>query len=218
MKNKILKIFPLDLIYFLLFTFVLILSRSWIQQFLLKLRSYAPQLNAINPNSNTIEAQNLITNINSLANNAYLFIFIIIPLIIFIIYILLQGYSFYLLKKEKNYLLKFALVSLPSIIFITLLTFNPNIYLFIITFLTMYLSFFLYFKDLNKIKLAFIKIYKYFPAFLLYLALSLIIITLLFVSYVTFLTQMNYLLLLIFALIFIIVFSYYKIYLIKLFN
>ena len=215
MKQKLIKTFLLDLSYFLLFIFILITSKEKVKSFLLQIQSYSPQLNAIDPNQNILEAQNLISQINSLANNAYLFIFIIIPIIIFVLYVLLQGYGFYLLKKEKNYLIKFTLASLPSFIFFTLLLFNQNLYLLIITILTFYLSFFLYFKDLSKIKLAFTKIYKYFPLFLLYLVLSLIILSMLFIFYISLLTEIKYYLLLIIGLIFIFIFSYYKIVLVE---
>src|SRR3989344_8731222 len=127
MKQKLIKTFLLDLSYFLLFIFILITSKEKVKSFLLQIQSYSPQLNAIDPNQNILEAQNLISQINSLANNAYLFIFIIIPIIIFVLYVLLQGYGFYLLKKEKNYLIKFTLASLPSFIFFTLLLFNQNL-------------------------------------------------------------------------------------------
>ncbi len=216
MKSKFIKIFFLDLSYFLLSLIILILAREKIKEILIKIQSYAPELNLVDPNQ--IEAQNLISQISSLANTAYLFIFIIIPIIIFLLYILLQGYSFYILKKEKNYFLKFTLASLPTFVFLILLMFKYNLYLLIITILSSYLSFFLYFMDLNKIKLAFAKIYKYFPLYLIFAILSLSIISLFFMSYLIILTKTNYFLFL-FGIIFISLFSYYKIILAeKLFN
>lgn len=218
MKNKFLKIFSLDLSYFLIFLVILIVSRLKIAQLLLTIQSYSPKLTAINPNEDVVGAQNLINELSSLTNHTYLFLFIIIPLIIFLVYALIQGYSFYLLKKEKNYLLKFSLVSLPSLIFLSLLIFNPNIYLLIILILTMYFSFFIYFKKFNKIKEIFTKFYKFFPLYLIYLILSLIIISVLFVGYIIINFQPNYFIILIIGIIFIMVFSYYKIKLVELFN
>ena len=218
MKNKFLKIFSLDLSYFLIFLIILIVSRLKIAQLLLNIQTYSPKLNAINPNEDVVGAQNLINELGSLTNQAYLVLFIIIPLIIFLVYVLIQGYSFYLLNKEKNYLLKFSLVSLPSLIFLSLLIFNPNIYLLIILILTMYFSFFMYFKKFNKIEEIFTKFYKFFPLYLIYLILSLIIISVLFVGYIIINFQPSYFIALIIGMIFIILFSYYKIKLVELFN
>ena len=218
MKNKLLKIFFLDLSYFLLFIFILMVSRSKIQQFLLNIQTYGPELNALDPSQNVLEAQNLLNQISSLSNQVYIFMFLIVPLIIFILYVSLQGYSLYLLKKEKYYLIKFSLASLPSFVFFTLLVFNPNIYLLIILILTSYLSFFLYFKELSEIKLIFTKIYKYFPLYLLYALLAISIISIFFIAYLNIVSDNAYLLLLIFGMIFTLIYSWYKISLIKLFD
>ena len=207
MKPKFIKIFSLDLSYFLLLLTILILAREKIKEILIKIQSFSPQLNLIDPNQS--EAQTLINQINALTNNTYLFIFIIIPIIIFILYILLQGYSFYILNKEKNYFLKFALASLPTFIFLILSIFKDNLYLLIITIFSGYLSFFFYFRDLSKIRLAFTKIHKYFPLYLLFLILFLSVISLFFMAYLTALTEINYFLF-VFGIIFVLIFSYYK--------
>ena len=218
MKQKLLKTFFLDLSYFLIFIFVLMISRSKIQQVLLNIQTYGPELNALDPSQNVLEAQNLLNQISSLSNQAYVFMFLIVPLIIFILYVSLQGCSFYLLKKEKYYLVKFSLASLPSFIFFTLLVFNPNIYLLIILILTTYLSFFLYFKELNEIKLIFTKIHKYFPLYLLYTLLAVSITSIFFIAYLNIVSGNSYILLLIFGMIFTLIYSWYKISLIKLFD
>jgi len=210
--KKFLKIFFLDLIYFSLFLIIIFLSRSKIKGILENVQSYAPQLNFIN---NTIDTQNLISQINSQVSYAYLFLFIMIPLLIFCIYIIFQGFSFYILKKHKNYILKFALTSFPTFIFFTLLMFNYNFYLLIIFLFSGYYSFFSYFS--NNLKLFFKKIYKYFPLYLAYLILSLLTIILLFLSFLSISTKTNYILILL-GIISTLLFSYYKIFLMKLFN
>ncbi len=217
MKDRILKIFFLDFVYFILLLFIVLFSRLQIQSLLSKIQSYAPELNTLN-NQNILDAQGLISQINSLSVQAYLFIFIVIPLIIFILYILLQGYGFYLLKKEKKFLLKFSIINLPVFIFISLLIFIPNVYLFILVMLISYLTFFLHFHDKKRIPLTLTKFYKYFPAYLLYLILSLLIIISLFLAYTTFSVQGNYIILLIFSIIFTLLLSLYKIYLFKKFT
>jgi|SRR3989344_1107148 len=217
MKDRILKIFFLDFVYFILLLFIVLFSRLQIQSLLSKIQSYAPELNTLN-NQNILDAQGLISQINSLSVQAYLFIFIVIPLIIFILYILLQGYGFYLLKKEKKFLLKFSIINLPVFIFISLLIFIPNVYLFILVMLISYLTFFLHFHDKKRIHLTLTKFYKYFPAYLLYLILSLLIIISLFLAYTTFSVQGNYIILLIFSIIFTLLLSLYKIYLFKKFT
>ena len=217
MKDRILKIFFLDFVYFILLLFIVLFSRLQIQSLLSKIQSYAPELNTLN-NQNILDAQGLISQINSLSVQAYLFIFIVIPLIIFILYILLQGYGFYLLKKEKKFLLKFSIINLPVFIFISLLIFIPNVYLFILVMLISYLTFFPHFHDKKRIPLTLTKFYKYFPAYLLYLILSLLIIISLFLAYTTFSVQGNYIILLIFSIIFTLLLSLYKIYLFKKFT
>jgi hypothetical protein len=210
--KKFIKIFFLDLLYFSLFLIIIFLSRAKIQKLFANIQSYTPQLNLIN---STIENQNLISQINSQVTYSYLFIFILIPLLIFAVYILLQGCSFYILKKEKNHFVKFTLVSLPTFIFFTLLMFNYNFYLLIITLLSSYYAFYSYYK--NNLKLILRKSYKYFPLCLAYLILSLLSIIFLFLSFLSISTKTNYILIFI-SLAIIFLFSYYKIFLIKLFN
>ena len=116
MKQK-LKTILLDLIYFLLVAIILILTRNITYGFLSEIQGFGGQLNAININENLGEAQNLLSNLTSITTKAYIFIFFIVPLIIFAIYILLQGATF---KKDKFSYKNFTLISIIPFIFLIL--------------------------------------------------------------------------------------------------
>ena len=219
MKQKFLKTFFLDLSYFIFLLIIFILGKLKLKEILTTIQSFSPSLNSLDPNKDILQAQTLLNQINSLSNQAYLFLFIIIPLLIFIAHVSIQGYSFYILKKEKNYFLKFILINIPLFIFLTLLIVNFNIYLFILIILVGYSTFFLYFKDLSKLKLALTKIYKFFPLFLFFIILFLIPISLFALSYLNLAVNGNYLLFFILGIIFTLILSFYKVILAeKLFN
>lgn len=211
MKHK-LKIILLDISYFLLFTIILILTRIIIANFLSQIQGYGGQLNEINVNQNIQEAQDLLSQLTSFTTKAYLFIFILVPLILFILYIIFQGLTF---KKEKFSYKRFILISLiPSVLLVlTLLVYN--IYFLILFIITSYLAFVLYFYDFKKIDLAYKKIYKLFPMYLLYSLLPMLTIGFFYLTYTRINIGLDFLFILLFAIIFSLIFSLYKTYLIK---
>lgn len=213
MKHK-LKIILLDLIYFLLVSIILILTRNITYGFLSDIQAFGGQLNAININEDLLEAQNLLSNLTSVTTKAYIFIFFIIPLIIFIIYIFLQGET---LKKEKFSYKKFTLVSIIPFIFLILGLFIDS-WFFILFLITSYIAFILYFYHYKKLNLAYKKIYKLFPMYLIYAILPLLILGFFYLAYTRIPISMDFIVIIIFAAIFSLIFSLYKIYLLKKLN
>jgi len=215
MKNKTIKIFFLDLTYFLLLTIILILTKIKINEFLARLQTYGSQLNTININQDIQEAQSLLSQISSVTNKAYIFLFIIVPLIIFILYIIFQGLTF---KREKSSLKNFILINLAPFIFLILALFLFNIYLFILFIITSYLAFVLYFYNFKKLKISLTKIYKLFPFYLIYIILSILITGFFYLSYTRIYISTDFIWIFLFGILLNLLFSYYKIYLIKSLN
>ena len=146
MKQK-LKVILLDFIYFLLFAIILILTKIKLGKILINLKSYGAGLNTFT-SQNVQEVQNLLSQLNSIAINAFIFLFIIIPLISFILYVLFQGLTF---KKEKFSFKRFILISLFPFIALILTLFTLNVYLLILFIVTGYLTFILYFSAISTI-------------------------------------------------------------------
>ena len=215
MKRNLIKTFFLDLTYFLLLTIILILTKIKINEFLARLQTYGSQLNIININQNTQETQSLLSQISSLTNKAYVFLFIVVPLIIFILYIIFQGLTF---KREKFSFKNFILTNLVPFIFLTLALFLFNTYLFILFIITSYLAFVLYFYNLKKLKIALTKVYKLFPFYLIYIVLSILITGFFYLSYTRIYISTDFIWIFLFGILLNLLFSYYKIYLMKSLN
>jgi len=213
MKQK-LKVILLDFIYFLLFAIILILIKIKLGKILINLKSYGAGLNTFT-NQNVQEVQNLLSQLNSIAINAFIFLFIIIPLISFILYVLFQGLTF---KKEKFSFKRFILISLFPFIALILTLFTLNVYSLILFIITGYIVFISYFYDLKKINLAYKKFYKLFPMYLLYLFLPFLIIGFFYLAYTRIPISFDFIYIILFGIFFSILFSLYKIYLIKKLN
>jgi len=211
MKHK-LKIILLDLLYFLLFTIILISTRQKIRDFLINIQGFGISLQTVNINENLQEAQNLLSQLNVLAVKAYLFLFLIVPLIIFILYILFQSLAF---KKHNFSYKRFILISLIPFIILILSMFLFNIYLAIFFIIASYLAFVLYFYDFKKLKIAYKKIYILFPIYLLYLVLPILAIGFFYLAYTRIFISIDAIWIFMLAALFSLMFSYYKIYLVK---
>ena len=213
--KKLLKMFLIDFLYFLLTTIVIIAGKLKITQMYLSLQEYGPQLDTLNLDNDVALAQTLLSQINNSATEISLYLFIVIPLIAFILYGTFQGYSYYSLHKKKNFLMKFILASLVSLIFLVLLIFKFHYDLVALFVISSYLTFFLYFKELKNIKLALNKVHIYFPYFLVYFILFFLPLTAFFMTDASYGVGNLFYWYFIFGIILTILFSTYKIYLIK---
>ena len=97
-KENIIRTYLLDLGFVLLLGTFLILARNKIGSYILQMNIYLPQINSIDPNIDSAAAELLINDANSIANNMFIFL-IVIPVVVFLIYFIFQGLSFYYFKK-----------------------------------------------------------------------------------------------------------------------
>src|SRR3989344_131685 len=141
MKHK-LKIILLDLAYSLLISMILILTKIRVGSFLEEIKIYGSTLDTLDVNQNIQEVQGILSSLNLIATKAYLFIFVLIPLIIFVIYIIFQSKT---LMKDKFSYKNFILFSLIPFVFLTLTILLSNLYTLILFIITGYLTFVLYF-------------------------------------------------------------------------
>ncbi len=214
MKN-FLKIFFLDLTFFVIAIILILLGRLRLEFMWTSLNSFAPQLSQIDPNSNVLGAQSLLSQVNSATNSIYLFLFIVLPLIFYILYILTQGITFSFLKKEKKYFLKFIIINFILTIFLTVSIYFFNYILLGIAFILSYFIFFLYFKDYKEVFSSLKKFHIYFSLYLVYVVLFLLILSAFFMGNLAYGVSDLFYLYSIFGILFTALFSYYKIYLVK---
>src|SRR3990167_1322322 len=122
-KENIFRTYLLDIGFVLFLGLFLVYAKLKLKSLLTVIYAYAPQINAIDPNVDAAGAQNLINNIGNAAGTAYTLL-IIIPVIIFLVYVIFQGLNFYYLNKKKLYLVYFSVFSLISYILFILLIFK----------------------------------------------------------------------------------------------
>lgn len=218
--KNILKSFALDLGFIIVMTVLLLFIKNKLQNYLDILKQYGPSLALIDPNTNVLEAQQVLQEVSELANKAILFI-IIIPIIVFLLYVIFHGYNFYLLKKKKNYLLKFGLISLPGYAFLIVML-NYLFFDFlswIILILLFFTAFVFYLQPNKKGFINLLKKYYYvIPGFIGYLVILFFIIFFIIMFYLQTLININMYWLLLLALIFIFGLSWYRYWLVERFG
>jgi len=165
------KLLSLDVGFFVVITLLFVFFKAKINSYVFLFQDYSFVLASINPELNPVEAEQALQLVNSLANNA-LFLFILIPVILFIVYVAFQGGSFAFLQKKKNYLMKFSLITLPVYLLLVLAAFYGwPVWTWIFIFLLGYGMFLLYLQhDWKKVMKLFKKAYVTFPLYLGYAA------------------------------------------------
>ena len=116
--KDILLTFFLDLALVFSLLFFLLFVREKMSGYIMSLQNYAPLLVDVQTES-VGQLDTIMPTINSLLTKVYLFQYFIIPLTIFLIWCLFQGYVWKVLNKNK--ILKFSLLSLPLIFLLILL-------------------------------------------------------------------------------------------------
>ncbi|GEM_PF-3389949 len=125
LKNKLTFVFFFDLLFtFFLFAFILY-ARNKIYSYLSEIQNYSPQILEIkssleNNSANYAQLENLIDNFDVLTTKSLFFTYLIIPLVMFLIFVVFQGLSYKYLNIKNlkeildfNYLLKFSILTLP---------------------------------------------------------------------------------------------------------
>src|SRR3989344_5093405 len=98
------KLLSLDVGFFVVITLLFVFFKAKINSYVSLFQDYSSVLASINPELNPVEAEQALQLVNSLANNA-LFLFILIPVILFIVYVAFQGGSFAFLLGYGMFLL-----------------------------------------------------------------------------------------------------------------
>ena len=206
--------FLLDLSFFILTFLVIIYTKVKVTSYLALINSYSPTLQALQSANNIEDTYSVLQSLNSIIMKAFIILASAL-LIIYIIYVLTQSFTF---QSNKKYLLKFALFSLAPFVFLILSLIYMSVYLGILTLILFYLIFCLYFGfDKHHLSKMLGKFYITFPAFLLYLILILVILISLTSSLLFIFDLSNFIFPLV-ALILIFLFSTYKQFLIRKFT
>lgn len=219
-KKNILRTYLLDIGFVVFLGLFLVYAKLRLKGLLVLISTYVPQINAIDPNVNSLAAETLIKDVSNIANTAFIFL-IITPVVIFLIYFTFQGLNFYYLNKKRLYLLYFFVTSLITYVLFILLILNElNNWVLILIFLLMaYLTFLSYLQIKGKEYLKLLKrSYLLIFVFLGYITLWLISVSILFMGLLNYSIGENYLVLLILGLLFLFFVSIYRIWFMKTFS
>ncbi|HLC62914.1 MAG TPA: hypothetical protein VJJ21_01200 [Candidatus Nanoarchaeia archaeon] len=216
--RKFLKIFGFDLGFFVLLIIIFAFLRAKIRTYLSVIGDYNSLIAGINPENDLAKAVDVLQGLSSVAGKAY-FLILVAPIVIYLVYVFMQGMSFNLNKKDK-YLLKFSIASLPGYVFL-LLAFNYawlNVIVLLLFFVLCYFTFLFYLKPYYKGVLKLAKDFKMILYFIAYLLFFVFIFSFFMIFYLETLADSYMYAYLIFALIFILGLSRYKLWLVEKFS
>jgi|TARA_B100000315_G_scaffold94545_1_gene86917 hypothetical protein len=174
-KKKLFYFIFIDGLFFISLFILLNYSRNKIQSYLKLIQQYIPQLDVVQSllrESTTLEnleqSNLLLEKISSVMNEALFFGYLIIPLSIFILWVVFQGLSYKLISENNfskildyKFFMKFLILTLPFFIILTFAIFqflamfsdlipyyggifNPTFMLFVITLGPLILFYFLF--------------------------------------------------------------------------
>ena len=131
-KEKLFYFLLYDLLFFLFMFIFFVFVRLRLLAYQLKLEQFSPIINSFTAeNLDTILLQQTLDQLNNVANKALMFIYIAVPIVVFLIWSFFHGSSWQLLTGKKGfdfkYLLRFAVATIPFlaiIIFISSKLFN----------------------------------------------------------------------------------------------
>lgn len=219
-KNKFWKVFVMDILFIIIFIGVFFFIRKSLISYVGVLELLQGNLQSIS-STNIEQASNVIQSLSRSATKAYIYTFILAPLILFLVYVLIQGFSWKIAnKRDKTYFLKFGLISIPFYIFLILFSLGSlkSVTYGILIFISGYFAFVFYIHpSLDMIKNSFKKLYLFLPMYLLFI----IIFSLyLFSGFLAFISLFigNYSVMLPFSVVITIIFSFYKLFLIEKFE
>ena len=248
-KEKLFYFLLYDLLFFLFMFIFFVFVRLRLLAYQLKLEQFSPIINSFTAeNLDTILLQQTLDQLNNVANKALMFIYIAVPIVVFLIWGFFHGSSWQLLTGKKRfdfkYLLRFAVATIPFlaiIIFISSKLFNliselfvdygvlfgielwMHIILLLITFYLMVVAY----SDLNfkrflrNFKIAFKKFYLMFPIALVYMILFFVLFVILTYTYIVFFSGIytsGLITAIILFLAFLLLFIYYRIFIFTFFN
>ncbi|MEM4266954.1 MAG: hypothetical protein QW404_02775, partial [Candidatus Nanoarchaeia archaeon] len=126
LKKKIPILYLADLVFFSLLLWLLVYARNKIFSYLVVLQQFSPQLADISASismedaASVAELEALLNVIQPIVNEAKFFIFFMVPVLLFFLWVLFQGFGWSFLKSSSlkksfdiRFYPKFALLSLP---------------------------------------------------------------------------------------------------------
>lgn len=167
LKHLKLKIFSLNVLFSTILIILFLLIKEQIMNYLQFLKEATPKLSELqtalqnNLTENIPNLQTSISEITKTATKFMLFEYLLIPLLLFIFWVLFQGLIFYYLSNSKDikkYLIRFAIITLPFYLFfiaiLKFLSFSHPIISAIIVIVIFYYLLIIYLKLDKPIKLA----------------------------------------------------------------
>ncbi len=139
-KKNLLPVLIVDILFFLCLFLFFFFSRMKLKTYLTIIQGFSPALTEISQNE-IGGSEQLILNLNQAVNNAFLFAFLIIPVVFFLLYTVFQGLSWHLILKSfrenitKHNFLKGYNIYIIKFFFINLIPF-ALLFLFIYIYLT----------------------------------------------------------------------------------
>jgi len=118
LKN-VFKVFVLDAVFILGLLLVFAFLRKKITFYLSMLASYQGSLQALQPEKDLVAVQEVLAGLSTAADKT-MWLLILAPIVLFLLYVVLQGLSFWAVHPRSGYLWKFALASLPAYSFLVL--------------------------------------------------------------------------------------------------
>ncbi len=215
LKKKVFFVYLSDLIFFSLLLWFLVYARNRIFSYLLVLQQFVPKLSDIS-SSLAIEDASSVGNLDALlkviepiVREANIFVYFVVPVLVFFLWVLFQGWGWNFLKEgsfakamDIKFYPKFALLSLPffGLLFYLFVGFldkgdvSTTLPRFIITLLIFVVVFYftvVSYIVVNKPKffprffgVGVKKVKMFFPMFMLFLVVLLLVLVLLFNAYI----------------------------------
>ena len=219
-KTKLWKVFLLDILFIIVLITAFFFIRKSLLSYTTSLQVLQGSLESIG-NSNIEEATLIVDSLESNANKAFIYTFILSPLLFFLIYTFIQGFSWKIIKEQSNkYFLYFGLSSIPAFVFLifyTIDSFTSNL-LLVFGLIFGFIAFILYINPSQSIfKKVLRKFYYYIPLYVIYLILFIAFLLSGFLAYLSFFVG-NYLSIVPIFLVITFILSFLKLILVKKFG
>src|SRR3989344_5584809 len=142
-KRKLWKVFAIDILFIIIFVLLFFFIRKSLISYVGTLQLLQGNLQNINT-ANIEQANSIIQSLSRSATRAYIYTFILAPLILFLVYVLIQGLSWKIVnKRDKIYFLKFGLISIHLYVFTDVSFVHNNIFLVLVFWISgIYFSFY----------------------------------------------------------------------------
>lgn len=126
LKKKVLKVYLADLVFFSFLLWLTVYARNKLFSYLVVLQQFAPKLADVSSSLNAEDASSvaqldaLLKVIGPIVSEAKIFIFFVVPVLLFFLWVLFQGVGWNFLKQDSfkkvfdiRFYPKFALLSIP---------------------------------------------------------------------------------------------------------